>query len=70
MMAAADIFAMPSHVEAWGLVYLEAMRAGVPVIATARGGLAESFEDGEQVLGRRGAAALLPDPPRPRRAGP
>jgi glycosyltransferase involved in cell wall biosynthesis len=50
MMAAADVFAMPSHVEAWGLVYLEAMRAGVPVVATANGGLGECFEDGKDVV--------------------
>jgi len=50
MMAGTDVFAMPSHVEAWGLVYLEAMRCGVPVIATARGGLAEVFVDGRDVF--------------------
>jgi glycosyltransferase involved in cell wall biosynthesis len=50
MMAGADLFAMPSLVEAFGLVYLEAMRAGTPVIATARGGAAECFADGEELL--------------------
>ena len=50
LMAGTDLFAMPSLVEAFGLVYLEAMRAGTPVIATSRGGAAECFEDGEDAL--------------------
>jgi len=50
MMAGADVFAMPSLVEAFGLVYLEAMREGTPVIATSRGGAAECFRDGEDAL--------------------
>lgn len=50
MMAGADIFAMPSLVEAFGLVYLEAMRAGTPVIATAVGGASECFVHGEELL--------------------
>ncbi len=50
LMAGADVFAMPSLVEAFGLVYLEAMRAGTPVIATAVGGVAECFVDGEELL--------------------
>lgn len=50
MMAGADVFAMPSLVEAFGLVYLEAMSAGVPVVATSRGGAAECFEDGSEAL--------------------
>jgi glycosyltransferase involved in cell wall biosynthesis len=50
MMAGARIFAMPSLVEAFGLVYLEAMRAGTPVIATSRGGIAECFTDGQELL--------------------
>jgi MMP alpha-(1->4)-mannosyltransferase len=63
MMAGADVFAMPSLVEAFGLVYLEAMRAGTPVIATANGGAAECFVDGEELLlappGDAGAVAGL-----------
>ena len=50
MMAGADIFAMPSLVESFGLVYLEAMRVGTPVIATSHGGAAECFKDSEELL--------------------
>ena len=34
----ADVFVAPSHHEPFGQVYLEAMAAGVPVIATRSGG--------------------------------
>jgi glycosyltransferase involved in cell wall biosynthesis len=50
MMAGASLFAMPSLVEAFGLVYLEAMRARTPVVATATGGATQFFRDGEDVL--------------------
>jgi glycosyltransferase involved in cell wall biosynthesis len=46
----AEIFVMPSRVEPFGIVALEAWRAGVPVIATARGGAAEFIVDGESGL--------------------
>ncbi len=45
-----DIFVMPSRREALGLVYLEAFRARVPVIAGSRGGVAELIEDGKNGL--------------------
>ena len=38
MLACSDVFAAPSVEEPFGLVYLEAMAAGVPPIATATGG--------------------------------
>jgi glycosyltransferase involved in cell wall biosynthesis len=50
MMAGATVFAMPSLVEAFGFVYLEAMWAKTPVIASATGGTVQAFRDGEDVL--------------------
>lgn len=41
-----DLVAVPSYFEAWSNVALEAMRAGVPVLACPSGGLAEIVEDG------------------------
>lgn len=41
LMHAADQFVMPSRTEALGLVYLEAMLAGTPVISGDRGGVVE-----------------------------
>ncbi|MCC6544982.1 MAG: glycosyltransferase family 4 protein [Nitrospirae bacterium] len=41
-----DIFAMPSFIEGFGLVFLEAMNAGVPVIGGDTGGVPELIQDG------------------------
>ncbi len=50
MMYGTDIFVLPSFSESFGLVYLEAMRAGTPVIATSMGGAKEVFVNGKEVL--------------------
>ncbi len=45
--AAADAVVMPSHYESFGMVALEAMACGTPVIASEVGGLAFLIKDGE-----------------------
>ncbi len=43
---ASDICVMPSYYESFGLVALEAMACGVPVVASRVGGLKETVQDG------------------------
>lgn len=45
--AAAEMVVMPSHYESFGMVALEAMAMGTPVIASEVGGLAFLVQDGE-----------------------
>lgn len=45
-MATAVLFVMPSRLEPFGIVVLEAWRAGVAVVATTRGGAPEFVDDG------------------------
>jgi L-malate glycosyltransferase len=76
LLACADLMLLPSRSESFGLVALEAMAAGVPVIATDVGGLPEVVESGVtgylaqvgDVEGMAGAAVeILSDPERWRR---
>jgi glycogen(starch) synthase len=46
-MGSAEIFVMPSRLEPFGIVILEAWRAGRAVVATSRGGAPEFVDDGE-----------------------
>lgn len=45
--SAAEVVIMPSHYESFGMVALEAMACGTPVIASQVGGLAYLVKDGE-----------------------
>lgn len=46
LYASADVVFMPSRYESFGLVAIEAMAAGAPVVGLACGGLAEVIENG------------------------
>jgi D-inositol-3-phosphate glycosyltransferase len=45
--SAAELVVMPSHYESFGMVALEAMACGTPVVASRVGGLAFSIQDGQ-----------------------
>jgi glycosyltransferase involved in cell wall biosynthesis len=44
--ASSDIFIMPSRTETLGLVVLEAMSSGLPIVAARAGGIPEMIQDG------------------------
>lgn len=56
--AATDVFVLPSHYEAFGIVLLEAMAQRAPVIATTAGGMPEVVGDAGIVVPPRDPAAL------------
>ncbi|HEU4996625.1 MAG TPA: glycosyltransferase family 1 protein [Gemmatimonadaceae bacterium] len=50
LYASSDVFLYSSETETLGLVILEAMASGIPVVATPAGGVAENLRDGENGL--------------------
>jgi glycosyltransferase involved in cell wall biosynthesis len=50
LMRGADAFVHPARWEGFGLVLLEAMSAGLPIVATAVGAIPEVVADGETAL--------------------
>jgi glycosyltransferase involved in cell wall biosynthesis len=61
-MAAADIFAMPSFEEPFGIVFAEAMAMKLPVVALNNGGTKEVVEHGKDgLLSEPGDIATLAD---------
>lgn len=50
LLRAADVVVQPSHFEAQGLSAIEALASGVPVVASAVGGLLDFVVDGENGL--------------------
>lgn len=56
----ADVFVHPTREDCFPLVILEAMSAGLPVVASAEGGIPDEVVDGETgLLSRKGDAADL-----------
>ena len=50
MLAGTDLFAMPSRVDSFGIVYLEAWSYGIPVIGCRSGGVPDVVEHGQDGL--------------------
>ena len=50
LMAGLDVFALATHKEAAGTVFLEAAFVGVPIVATRVGGVPEMVREGSNAL--------------------
>ncbi len=50
LLAATDVFALPSRVDSFGIVYLEAWAYSIPVIGCLAGGVPDVVDDGEDGL--------------------
>ncbi len=50
LFAASNVFSLPSYLEGFGLVYLEAAHFGIPSIGTDVGGIPEAIVDGKTGL--------------------
>lgn len=46
LLGACDLFCLPTHAEPFGVAFVEAMHAGLPVVATAVGAIPELVEPG------------------------
>jgi N-acetyl-alpha-D-glucosaminyl L-malate synthase BshA len=77
-MSVADLLLLPSEQESFGLVALEAMSSGVPVVASRVGGLPELISEGQSGFLRpvgdiggmlQASLEILQDPYRRRRMG-
>jgi UDP-glucose:(heptosyl)LPS alpha-1,3-glucosyltransferase len=49
-LAAADVFALPTKYEAWGMVIVEALACGLPVVTSKLAGAAIAVQDGKTGL--------------------
>jgi alpha-1,6-mannosyltransferase len=56
LMAGCDAFVHANDAEPFGLIVLEAMASGLPVVGVASGGVAESVDEGVGQLARRSTA--------------
>ncbi|MBT7550100.1 MAG: glycosyltransferase, partial [Gemmatimonadetes bacterium] len=59
LMAAADVFVLPSFYDSFGIVLIEAMACGLPVVATRCGGPEDIVEEGMGMLVGVGDARAL-----------
>ena len=57
----ADMFVLPSLKEPFGIVVLEAMAAGLPIIASRAGGVTDIIKEGEGILVKPGDPRELAD---------